>query len=310
VLGVAAGGPIVQAFGWRWVFIGQAPLIAIAILAVFHLLPDTPKRSEGRIHAAPAIALGIGIGGLLLALNRGVDGWTRPVVLVSVAASVLGLVAFWQLERRVTSPLFPLDWLRRRTFLLPCFASFALNFAYMGGFFLTPIFLERSLGYDVGVTGAMQVARPLVFAISAPIAGYLAVRTGERLAAVVGTTIMVGSMVLFASVGHNAGAAVVVVALGLSGLAIGIASPSLAASLANTVEIDQMGSASAALQVFSQVGVVAGIQLMETVQSVRARHGLLGSFHDAYFVGAGVALAAVTCAVFLRRSQPVSVVSS
>jgi len=302
VLGVAAGGPVVQAFGWRWVFVGQAPLIAIAIVAVFQLLPDTPPLETGRIHLSGAIALGIGVAGLLLALNRGVDGWTSPVVLASLGGAVLGLVAFWRLERYVDSPLFPVEWVRRRTFLLPCFASFTLNFAYMGGFFLTPIFLERSLGYAVGVTGLMQIARPLVFAVSAPVAGYLAVKTGERAAAIVGTSLMVGSMLLFASVGQHSGAVVIVAALGLSGLATGVALPSLSASLANAVEIEQMGSASAAMQVFSQIGVVAGIQLMETVQTGRAPHGLLSSFHDAYLVGAAVSLVAVGCAAMVRST--------
>jgi MFS family permease len=303
VIGVAVGGPIVQAFGWRWVFVGQAPLIAIAIVAVFHLLPDTPQLEAGRIHLSGAIALGIGVAGVLLALNRGVDGWTSPVVLASLCSAVVGLIGFWRFERYVDSPLFPLDWLRRRTFLLPCLASFTLNFAYMGGFFLTPIFLERSLGYAVGVTGAMQVARPLVFAVSAPVAGYLAVKTGERAAAIAGTSLMVASMLMFASIGHHSGAVVIVVALGLSGLATGVAAPSLSASVANAVEIEQMGSASAAMQVFSQIGVVAGIQLMETVQSARASHGLLHSFHVAYLVAAGVSLLAVGCAAMVRSTE-------
>jgi EmrB/QacA subfamily drug resistance transporter len=303
VIGVAIGGPIVEAYGWRWVFVGQAPLIVVAIIANIRLLPDTPKLLSGRINVGSAVALALGVGGLLLALNQGgVDGWEAPVVLLSVAASALGLVLFGVLERRSDSPLFPLEWLRRRNIMLPCAAAFAINFAYMGGFFLTPLFLEQALGYGIGVTGAMQVARPLAFALSAPIAGYLAVRTGERAAAVTGGLLMAASMVLFFGVDRGVPGAVVVLALGLSGLANGVASPSLAASVANAAEVERMGSASAALQVFSQVGVVAGIQLMQTIETVRARHGLTASFHDAYLLGAGVAVVAVVCAALVRSS--------
>jgi hypothetical protein len=42
---------------------------------------------------------------------------------------------------------------------------------------------------------------------------------------------------------------------------------------------------------------------METIQSIRSRHGLLASFHVAYVVGAGVALVAVVCATFLRPTR-------
>jgi hypothetical protein len=54
----------------------------------------------------------------------------------------------------------------------------------------------------------------------------------------------------------------------------------------------------------TQVGVVAGIQLMVTIQASRqAESGLVGSFHDAYLLGAAVALVAVVCSCFLRSYQ-------
>lgn len=303
VLGVAVGGPVVQAVGWRWVFVGQAPLIAIALVATFRLLPDTPKVPGGRVNWASAGALALGVAGLLLALNQGgVDGWLSPVVLASAACVPLGLGLFAAIERRSDDPLVPLGWLRERNFLLPSLATLTMNFCYMGGFFLSPLFLERALGYGIGVTGIMQVARPLTFAVSAPVAGHLATRTGERAAAVAGATLMCGSMLLFAVVGVGVPGVLVVVALGLSGLANGVASPSLAACVANSVPVEQMGTASAGLQVFSQVGVVAGIQVMETVEVAQAHSGLVASFHDAYLVGALVAVLGVGCAAMVRSA--------
>jgi MFS family permease len=303
VLGVTIGGPVVQAVGWRWVFVGQAPLIVVAIVANWRLLPETPRLRTGRVNLGSAAALAIGVGGVLLALNQGgVAGWTSPTVLLAAAATPIGLTLFAMLERRSDSPLFPLEWLRQRNYLLPCLATFAINFCYMGGFFLTPLFLERALGYGIGVTGLMQIARPLTFALSAPAAGYLATRTGERPAAVTGAALMAGSMLLFSGVGVGGAGVIVVLALGLSGLANGVAAPSLAASVANSVDVEQMGTASAGLQVFSQVGVICGIQLMETVEVAREHAGLVGSFHDAYLVGSLVAVGGVVCASLVRSA--------
>lgn len=304
VLGVAVGGPVVQAVGWRWVFVGQVPLVLAALLANWRLLPDTPRADAGRVDVRAAAALAVGVGSGLLALNQGgAAGWTSPLVLASAACCPIGLASFAALTLRSPDPLFPLGWLRRRGFVLPCLAGFAINFCYMGGFFLSPLFLERALGYGIGVTGVMQIARPLLFSLSAPAAGYLATRTGERTTAVGGAAVMVASMLVFAAAGRGTPGAVVVLALALSGLANGVAAPSLAACVANSVDVARMGSAAAGSQVFAQVGVVAGIQVMETIQVARQRTGLVGSFHVAYLTGALVGALALVAAAGLRAGR-------
>jgi len=80
-----------------------------------------------------------------------------------------------------------------------------------------------------------------------------------------------------------------------------VASPSIASSVANAVDDDRLGVASAAQQLMGQVGTVAGIQVMTTVQAAREHTaGLVPSFGDAYYVGAAVCVGAVVCAALLR----------
>ena len=81
----------------------------------------------------------------------------------------------------------PTTYWRRRNFMFPMGTKSFSSFAYFGGFFLFPLLMEQVYGYSVAQVGFLSVARPLVFAISAPIAGYMAVRTGERNATLFGT---------------------------------------------------------------------------------------------------------------------------
>lgn len=301
VIGVAIGGPVVQAFGWRWIFVAQVPLILVALVINYRVLPETDRAQGEPLDVPGAVSLAVGIGSFLFALNQGSGGWTRPQVLVAAGLAPVALAVFAVVERRAASPLFPLEWLSRRNFTLPCVAGFAMNFAYMGGFFLTPLFLERGLHYGVGAAGLLQIARPLVFAVAAPAAGYLAARTGLRAAAVAGACLMGLSMVVFVTLGPGSSVVTIIIALGVSGLANGVAMPSISASVANAVEIERMGSASAGLQVANQVGVVAGIQVMETVQASRQHlAGVVGSFQNAYAAGAVVTVVAVVAASLLR----------
>ncbi|HUE57982.1 MAG TPA: MFS transporter [Acidimicrobiales bacterium] len=301
VIGVAIGGPVVQYLGWRWIFVAQVPLILVALAANYRTLPETEPAKGESLDVGGAVLLAVAVGAFLTALNEGSTGWSRPPVFGAAAVSIAGFAAFALVERRVTTPIFPLEWLSRRNFTLPCLAGLAMNFAYMGGFFMTPLFLERGLHYSIGSAGLLQIARPLLFAISAPAAGYLAARTGERPAAVAGAGLMIVSMVAFANLRPGASVVAIVLALGASGLSSGVSMPPISALVANSADVRHMGSASAALQVANQVGVVAGIQLMETVQASREHvAGVVGSFQEAYLVGAIVALVAVAATLLIR----------
>src|SRR5207302_1174471 len=97
---------------------------------------------------------------------------------------------------------------------------------------------------------------------------------------------------------------VLIGALALSGVGLGISSPSVATSINNAVEPKDLSIASAAQQLLTQIGLVAGIQLMETVQSARqASDGLVGSFHDAYLLGGAVCGLALVCAFFVQSAE-------
>ena len=304
VIGVAIGGPVVEALGWRWIFVAQIPLILAALVVNHRLLPETDRNPGEPLDIPGVLLLAVGVGAMLLCINQSGSGWSSPVVLGSLAAALVALPLFAMVERRAASPVFPLEWLSNRSFTLPCLAAFAINFAYMGGFFLTPLFLEQGLHYSIGAAGFFQIARPLVFAVAAPAAGYMAVRTGERAAAVSGGLVLLASMLAFSVIVPGSSALLIVAALGASGLANGVASPSVSAMVAGAVDPARMGSASAAMQVASQIGVVAGIQVMETVQSSRQHLvGVVTSYQEAYLAGAVVTVLAVVSALAMREPR-------
>jgi EmrB/QacA subfamily drug resistance transporter len=301
VLGVAIGGPVVQAFGWRWVFVAQVPLIVVSLVWCMRTLPETELRPGESLDIKGALLLAAGLGAVLLGINQSSRGWLSPVVLGSLAVAVVAFPWFARVERKATFPVLPLEWLRRRDITMPCTAAFAMQFAYMGGFFLTPLFLEQGLHYSIGTTGFFQIARPLVFGVAAPIAGHVAARTGERSSAAAGAGALVASMVVFAFVEPGYPGIIILLALGASGLANGVAQPSISALVAGAVEPERLGSASAVMQVASQVGVVVGIQVMETVQVARqSTAGVVGSYHWSYVAGGAVALTAVVTSLLIR----------
>ncbi|HKA05051.1 MAG TPA: MFS transporter [Acidimicrobiales bacterium] len=307
VLGVVAGGPLIEAVGWRVIFLVQAPLCVIAFLAALVRMPETERRSRTSFDVAGTVLLGVGITAMLLAVNRGSDwGWTSPGVAGGLVVFFVCVPAFLAVERRASEPLIPPSWLRKRNITAPVASQFFANFAYMGGFIVTPVLLENGLGYSTAFVGLLIISRPLAFSVAAPAAGYITVRVRERVAGVAGSAILVVSMVLLGMIDVDATPAFIVLALAASGIGLGVSSPALTATIANAVGDDDLGVAAAVQQLSTQVGSVVGIQVMQTVQSsTESGAGVIGSFANAYHVGAVAAGAAVVAALWVRPTvQP------
>ncbi len=303
VVGVVAGAPVVEAFGWKWIFLAQAPLIATVVVIGFVALPETPRRADVRFDVPGSVLLAVAAASFLVGLNQGPKlGWTAPLVLTAfVATPVLG-AAWLVVERLVPEPLFPLEYLGRRNVALPLANQYFTNAAYMGGFLLTPALLQQVLGQSLAQSGYVSIIRPLTFAAAGPVAGWMAMRVGERVSSLAGSVMILASMLTFATVGVASGLAPVMVALALSGVGMGAASPAMAATVANAVADHDLGVVGAAQQMVALMGTVTGTQVLFTVQQAREATSLAGSYQSAYLVGAALCAGGVLAAAFVRRT--------
>jgi len=297
VIGLVAGGPIVDAFGWRWLFVAQVPISALALLLGAMVLRETPRRPHETLDVAGAVFLAVATLCGLLAISRGAAwGWTAPVVVALLAVTPVSLALFVRAERRAPHPLLPLDLFGRPNVTPSLIAQFASNFAYMGGFIITPLLVQDVFGFSVTGTSLAMLVRPLTFSLSSPASGYLAVRVGERRASVVGTALVVASMSVFAVAANASLLPLVFVAMFLSGLGLGASQPSLISSVANAVDARDLGVANAAQTMITQIGVVVGIQVLSTVHDA-------ATFSAAYLAGAVVACLGVVGAAFVRSAR-------
>lgn len=305
VIGVVIGGPLVDSFGWRWIFILQTPIAVAAVVIGFLVLPRSAPGDRHPFDIAGSVLLAFGVGLLLVALNRGPEiGWSHPLVLGGFIGGPLLLVWFARVESQTPYPLLPMRYFRRRNFTFPMLNQFFANFTYMGGFILTPLLLNDVLGYSTTKTGLVSIARPIAFSIVGPIAGYLVIKFGERTIGIFGSIVLVASMVSLAMVTAGTGLWWIEGALVLSGVGMGACAPAMIASIANSVDKRDLGVASAASQTVSQIGVVAGMQILLTVQSVSAATSTgTSSYAAAYHVGAVAAVVAVIAAFFVRRTR-------
>ncbi len=309
VLGVVVGGPIVERFGWQVVFWVQGPVVLIALIAAALVLPETAKRGRERFDVAGAVTLaGAVAAGLIAVTLAGSRGWSLTVAALAVVA-LAGLAAFTRIEQRSEQPLIPPHYWRMRGFAVPTGVLTLLFAAYMGSFVLTPLMLQSTAyGITAAQTGLVIVCRPLLFAFTGPVAGYLAPRLGDRVLAGFGTFCVASSMLILSTFRPGQSLIIVAVALGIAGIGAGASAPVLSARVANTVAAEDLGVAGAAQQMVQQFGLVVGIQALLALQASQVSGGdatsadaLVQSYSVTFQVAMVIALCGFALTLALRR---------
>lgn len=267
VLGLVVGGPLIEAFGWRSVFAVLFPLSLVGLTLAIKVIPDDrASRTAVPIDVQGAATLATATLGFLLWLQfGGSEGLVALLPLTMLVVSAVALVAFVRIEHRVEFPLLRLDYFRRRNFTGPLVNHPLSQFAYMGSFLISPIMLDQAFGYSVAAVALILLFRPATFSVSSPIGGRWATRMGERRMLVVGTALMVASMLTWVLAALWVDLSLVIIGLVLSGLAMGLSSPSYQTAIANAVEPSDLGIANGMGSTLMNIGMLAGIQTMFTV---------------------------------------------
>lgn len=286
-IGLVIGGPMVDVIGWRplfFIFSGVA-LVALGLGGL--LLRETVRGPATKLDIEGAASLGLAVLCFLLAVTRiartGFDLWT----LLLVCGFAVGARAFVWAERRAPYPMLRLEYFRRRNFVAPLAASALNQFAYMGGFVVTPLLLDDVYGYAVGAVALIMVPRPGAFALSSPLGGMLASRLGERIPMIAASLLMIASMVCFAAGARPGVLLFVIGGLTLSGLSAGIGAPSFSALAASAVDQRDLGVANGMSQTMLFMGIVSGIQIMLVVLGEGPTPG---RYAATYLFGAAVAV--------------------
>jgi EmrB/QacA subfamily drug resistance transporter len=310
VIGLVVGGPLVDLVGWRWIFGVQPPLAVPGVLLAMWVLRPDEKEERPSFDVAGSVLLGLSMGSLLYGLNQtAAHSWSEPHVWLPLVLAPIFAVAFVRVERTHPDPVLHLEYFKKRNVAVPMVLILVAHIPYMGTFFLAPFMLHSVLGYDNARTALALMPRPLSNSLASAAAGYAAVKLGERFTAVGGMAAIAAGMVVLMQVGPLSSFTLIVVALTLTGIGMGFSFPGLVSSTANAVEERDFGAVSAAQEMLMMVGMVLGMQGMQTLHAARARVvGEVAAYHDTFLVGAILAALATLLAFTVQsmhRPTPV-----
>ncbi|OBJ10785.1 hypothetical protein A5623_26485 [Mycobacterium colombiense] len=313
-LGPPIGGALVEASSWRWVFLVNLPLGAVAVVVARRGLVESRASGRRRVpDLRGAALLAAGLGCLTLGLVKGPDwGWVSPATIGSFLAAVVAMLGFLISSRRHPTPLIEPAFLRIRSFT----AGNTLTLIASAGFYaylLTHVlFLNYVWGYNLLRAGLAVAPAAFVAAVVAAVLGRVADRHGYRLIIIAGALIWTGSLLWYIErVGSKPDF------LGqwlpgqmLQGVGVGATLPMLgSAALTGLAAGGSYATASAVVSSTRQLGAVIGIALLVIVVGTPA-HGATEETLRRGWVLAAVCFALVAIGgVLLGRTRHVAAIA-
>jgi EmrB/QacA subfamily drug resistance transporter len=264
VFGPILGGYLTDALSWRWIFYINVP-VGLAALAVLLVALPTPQR--GQQHALDwwgTAALVAGLSPLLIALNEGGASysWTSPFIVSLLAVSVIALVAFVLIERRVKEPILSLSFFKDRSFSASMVVLFFSGVGMFGSIMFLPLFQQIVLGGSASSSGALLTPMLVALVVASVIAGQIISRTGRYKAlGIVGLVIATFGMFLFTQLSVHTSNAYIIGAMIALGAGLGTTMPLFTISMQAQFPKD-IGVVTAAVQFFRSVGGVLGVALL------------------------------------------------
>jgi MFS family permease len=299
VVGLVIGGPLAQALGWRSLFLVQAGLTAAALALAVPLLPRGQITERVKIDYLGASLLMTGVLGLLFAVNRAPAGLSGVVVATFAAGIVLTGLFVWR-QRRTAFPLIELSWFTNPSFGLPIAVLFCVFFGYMGGFVVTPIYVESGLGLSLAATSLIMMTRPLANSLLSLLWVRLPARW-SRHGALAGSLCAVVSMAVFAVGAAEHSVLAFIMGNIMGGAGVGIAQPMLTAIMINSVSPEDQGAAGGQQVMATQIGSVLGISVLSGIATGHPVTGIAPAWILAFLVGGVVAVGGVLLALLLAR---------
>src|SRR5918996_1205965 len=194
VLGPVAGGCLLEHFWWGSVFLVNVPIVALAILAGWPLVPES-----GDPAATPLDPVGAGLSIVaLVSLVYGIieapsNGWDDPLILAAFGVAAVLAVAFLMWERRVEHPMLRIDFFRNPRFSAASGAITMVFFALFGTIFLLTQHLQFVLGYTPLEAG-IRVTPVAVLIVAAPLSARIVERIGTKIVVSTGLAIVAGGL--------------------------------------------------------------------------------------------------------------------
>ncbi|MCD0485059.1 MFS transporter [Streptacidiphilus sp. ASG 303] len=275
-VGPITGGVLLEHFWWGSVFLVNVPVVAVALVGMALLVPDSRDPDPGRPDV-PGVLLSV-VGLVLLVYGIIEAGeradLTAPAAWVPSLAGLAVLGLFLLHERRSDHPALDVTWFRDSRFGASMAVSCAVFFGLMGVTFFTAFYLQSVRGLSPLAAGLVMLPLAAAQMVLAPRARLVVDRIGAGPTCAAGLALMAVAFLGYLLLGT----ATPLWATGAAGFVMGAGmahvSPPVTVTIMSALPRGKAGAGSALNNTFRQLGGSLGVAVIGALLSTVYRSGV------------------------------------
>jgi EmrB/QacA subfamily drug resistance transporter len=307
--GPSLGGLLVDQAGWRWVFLVNLVIGLPAIVPARRLLRETREDHPGPIPDVVGVLLLIaGVALVSLGIVKSSDwGWGSAATVGTLAGGAVVLALFVLRSLRHHAPVVEMGLFRVRSFAVANVGVFLFAMGFYALLLSNVLFLTGVWRWSVLQAGVAITPGPLMAAISAPFAGRLADRYGQRVVAVPGGLFFAaGVTYLLLNLGTTPDyVAEFLPGTILTGIGVGLSFSAWGSAAVAELSPDRFATGSAISACSRQVGAVLGIAVLISILGTPKPEDALETFQQAWTLMGVAAVGAAIAGLALGRVRAV-----
>jgi EmrB/QacA subfamily drug resistance transporter len=274
-IGPLLGGWMLTKFNWSWVFLINVPVVALALIAVIVLLPESRSSTRQPLDLGGMLLSAAGLALLIYGvIGAGDRGWSDSFVLAEMLCGALALAGFVLWERRVAAPLVDLTLFRSRAFAWGSGLSSIVSFVMFGLLFAVPLYFQVVRGENAQGSGIRLLPLIAGLLVGGAIADRLAARAGVRAIASLGFAFLAAGLAFGATTSVATGDARAIAWVALSGLGLGLVLPTTIDTALGAVSDESSGVSSGVLQALRMAGGAFGAAILGAIINATYRDQL------------------------------------
>jgi EmrB/QacA subfamily drug resistance transporter len=267
ILGPVIGGYLLDHFWWGSVFLINVPIIAIALVSGWFLIPESKDPEARRLDPVGALLSIAGLSALLYAIIEAPGkGWTSGTTLnfFALAAVLIAIFMWWEI--RNDEPMLDLRFFENPRFSAASMSITLVFFAMFGSIFLLTQHLQFVLGYTPLQAGVrlMPVATLIV---AAALSSRLVDRFGTKVVVVTGLVIVSIALFVLTTLSITSGYLPVALSIATLGMGMGITMAPATDSIMGSLPLGKAGVGSAMNDTTRQVGGALGVAIVGSIMS-------------------------------------------
>lgn len=265
MIGPSAGGFILSALSWNFIFWINVPMGMIVFLLGLKYLPKS-KANEGKMDKIGAM---LQFGGTLLLFGALIEaqktGFANPYILMAILLALILIALFIGVEKKHGQPLLELKIFKNTQFLLSLICALTSFVCIAASIILLPFYLQDTLKLTPAQAGLFLILSPLILALLSPVCGTISDKVRSEVISLIGLLLMgLGFFLMSRLYEHSS---IMSCAIFVSIMAVGqsLFQPANNSLIMSTCPKNKLGIVGSVSSLVRNLGQIVGITLSTTL---------------------------------------------